>query len=114
LVLAAQVGQGVPVEARPLSRWLRWFGGGTLARSQDRQVHGTMPAHEPKPAPISRSLVGATGVAVTDLHPSGAAEVDGQRVDVVTEGDYLSAGDPIEVIDDDEGYRRVVRRAHRG
>ncbi|MGH2558031.1 MAG: NfeD family protein [Thermomicrobiales bacterium] len=117
LVLAAQVGRDVPVAARPPSRWLRWFGGGILAPSNDRQIHPTMFAAEPAsatasvpaPAPTSRSLVGATGVAVTDLHPSGAAEVDGQRIDVVTEGDYLSAGDPIEVVDD-EGYRRIVRR----
>jgi hypothetical protein len=31
-------------------------------------------------------------------------------VDVVTEGEYLRAGDPVEVLVD-EGYRRLVRRA---
>jgi len=53
-------------------------------------------------------LVGAFGVALTDLRPAGAAEIDGQRVDVVAEAGYLMAGTALEVIID-EGYRRVVR-----
>ena len=56
-----------------------------------------------------RSLAGATGVALSDLRPSGIAAVGGRRVDVVTAGDYVGAGEPIEVVRDD-GYRRVVRR----
>ena len=39
----------------------------------------------------------------------GIARIQGKRVDVVTEGDYISAGERIEVTSD-EGYRRVVRR----
>jgi membrane-bound serine protease (ClpP class) len=113
LVLQAQVGQGTQETARPPSRWLSWFGGGTLPRSEDRQAQQTMPAFESKPAPISHSLVGETGVALTDLHPSGSVEINGRRIDVVTEGDYLSAGDLVEVVED-EGYRRVVRRAISG
>jgi membrane-bound ClpP family serine protease len=38
------------------------------------------------------------------------ASVDGRRVDVVTAGEHIAAGEPIEVIRD-EGYRRVVRRS---
>ena len=53
-------------------------------------------------------LVGAHGVALTDLRPAGAAEIDGVRIDVVAEAGYLAAGSPLEVIVD-EGYRRVVR-----
>jgi len=53
-------------------------------------------------------LVGAVGVALTDLHPAGAAEIDGQRIDVVAEAGYLAAGSALEVVVD-EGYRRVVR-----
>lgn len=52
--------------------------------------------------------IGKTGVAVTPLRPSGVAEVIGQRLDVVTEGDYISAGTPIEVIQV-EGARVVVK-----
>jgi membrane-bound serine protease (ClpP class) len=53
-------------------------------------------------------LVGAVGVALTDLRPAGAAEIDGMRIDVVAEAGYLAAGSALEVVID-EGYRRVVR-----
>lgn len=59
-----------------------------------------------------RSLLGATGVALSDLRPAGIAEIDGERIDVVTEGGYLDVGTRV-VVTRDEGYRRVVRR-HRG
>jgi membrane-bound serine protease (ClpP class) len=58
------------------------------------------------------SLRGATGVAISALRPGGVAEIDGERVDVVSQGDYITAGEPIEVVAD-EGYRRVVRRLPR-
>ncbi|MGD9510986.1 MAG: NfeD family protein, partial [Geminicoccaceae bacterium] len=60
-------------------------------------------------APEPHSLLGATGVALSDLRPSGYARIDGVRVDVVSPGEYIPAGTPLEVIAD-EGYRRVVRR----
>ncbi len=51
---------------------------------------------------------GKTGTALTPLRPSGAAEVSGLRLDVVTEGEYIPAGTPIEVVRV-EGARVVVR-----
>ncbi len=57
-------------------------------------------------------LVGRRGIALTDLRPGGFASIEGERVDVVTEGEYLRAGEPVEVVRD-EGYRRVVRRLRR-
>ena len=59
---------------------------------------------EPQPG----ALEGARGVAITDLHPAGVANIDGRRVDVVTEGGYIASGTQIEIVAD-EGYRRVVR-----
>jgi membrane-bound serine protease (ClpP class) len=53
-------------------------------------------------------LLGATGVATTDLRPSGWAEINGKQVDVVTQGEWLEQGEEVEVIED-SGYRRVVR-----
>jgi membrane-bound serine protease (ClpP class) len=55
------------------------------------------------------ALFGAAGEALTDLRPGGFAQIGGRRVDVVTRGEYITAGEPIEVVAD-EGYRRVVRR----
>ena len=39
-----------------------------------------------------------TGKAATSLRPSGMAELDGQRVDVVTSGEFIEQGAAIEVI----------------
>lgn len=51
---------------------------------------------------------GKIGTALTPLRPSGTAEIFGQRLDVVTEGDYIPAGTPVEVVRV-EGSRVVVR-----
>ena len=61
-------------------------------------------------APNRHDLVGRDGVAVTDLRPSGTARVGGERLDVVTEGEYLPQGSRIQVVQSD-GYRHVVRAA---
>jgi membrane-bound serine protease (ClpP class) len=53
-------------------------------------------------------LVGAEGVAETDLHPSGTARFGGERLDVVSEGSFVQAGTPVRLIRAD-GYRHVVR-----
>ncbi|MEZ4455479.1 MAG: NfeD family protein, partial [Gemmatimonadales bacterium] len=55
-------------------------------------------------------LIGKVGTAFTDLRPSGTAMFDGERVDVVTEGDYVKQGMAVKVIRSD-GYRHVVRPA---
>lgn len=55
-------------------------------------------------------LVGREGRAVTALRPAGVAEVGGERLDVVTEGDWLPQGSPI-VVMRSEGYRLLVRAA---
>jgi len=53
-------------------------------------------------------LVGLDGVALTDLRPAGTAQIGPERVDVVTEGEYVPQGRPIRVVRS-EGYRHVVR-----
>ena len=63
----------------------------------------------PRALPEAPSLLGATGVALSDLRPGGFARIRDARVDVITRGEYIPAGEPIEVVAD-EGYRRVVRR----
>lgn len=59
-------------------------------------------------APNRGDLVGRDGVAVTDLRPSGTARVGEERLDVVTEGEYLPQGSRVQVVQSD-GYRHVVR-----
>ena len=54
-------------------------------------------------------LIGAIGVCATDLRPSGTITVEGEPVDVVTEGGFVKQGDIVKVINV-EGSRVVVRR----
>lgn len=44
------------------------------------------------------ALVGRVGTAATVLRPSGAMEIDGQRIDVATEGEFLPAGTKVRVL----------------
>ncbi|KMM37628.1 NfeD family protein [Guptibacillus hwajinpoensis] len=53
-------------------------------------------------------LVGLEGVAVTPLRPSGIADFGDERLDVVTEGGFLSAGTEVKIIKTN-GSRVVVR-----
>ncbi len=54
-------------------------------------------------------LVGKEGMTVTRARPSGMAEIDGRRVDVVAEGMMINVNKPVEVIGV-EGNRVIVRR----
>jgi len=47
------------------------------------------------------------GIAVTDLRPSGMAEINSQRVDVVTDGEYIDVKTPI-VVTGVTGNRIIV------
>ena len=58
-----------------------------------------------------RRWLGKRGTAATDLRPAGIAHFNEERVDVVSEGDYINAGQPIEVARVD-GNRIVVRLFH--
>lgn len=62
------------------------------------------------PPKADRAWLGKRGVAASTLRPAGIAQLSETRVDVVTEGEYVEVGDPIEVIRVD-GNRIVVRRA---
>lgn len=59
-------------------------------------------------AKVRADLLGREARAVTDLRPSGTVVVDDERIDVVTEGDYIKAGSPVRFIRA-EGHRHVVR-----
>lgn len=44
------------------------------------------------------NFLNQTGTAVTDLRPSGTAVVNGNRVDVVTQGEYINKDTLVEVV----------------
>ncbi len=56
-----------------------------------------------------KQLIGLEGKAITVLRPSGAAEIDGRRIDVVSDGVFIPAGEKL-VVDRVEGVRVIVRR----
>ncbi len=43
-------------------------------------------------------LMGKVGTALTPLRPAGAVEIDGERVDVITGGEYIASGTPVQVV----------------
>jgi membrane-bound serine protease (ClpP class) len=61
-----------------------------------------------------RSLSGLTrgnrGTALTPLRPAGIASFEGKRIDVVSQGEFVEAGQSVEIVRDD-GNRVVVRAA---
>jgi membrane-bound serine protease (ClpP class) len=59
-------------------------------------------------AKVRDDLVGREAQAVTDLRPAGTVVIDDERIDVVTEGDYISSGSLVRIIRA-EGHRHVVR-----
>jgi len=54
-------------------------------------------------------FLGKKGIALTLMRPAGSAEIEGERVDVVTEGSYIQKGSAIKVVAV-EGTRIIVRK----
>ena len=64
------------------------------------------------PPESDRLQLGRTGTALSPLRPAGVAEIEGSRVDVVSDGGFIEAGAAIEVTRVD-GNRVVVRERSR-
>lgn len=82
--------------------WLKFFPGSRIARLFiSRSAVGELDVAKP-------DLLHRTGVAITQLRPSGAAFINGQRVDVISEGALIDRGASLKVVAV-EGMRVVVR-----
>ena len=82
--------------------WIRHFPGSRFGKMfVTRHTVGELRVEKPE-------LLQQTGTALTNLRPSGAALISGQRVDVVTEGSMIPKGTPVRVVAL-EGLRVVVR-----
>ena len=82
--------------------WLAFFPNSRVAKKFISQgAVGDLGVEKPE-------LLNGTGVAVTQLRPSGTARINGKRVDVVTEGGLIERGTAVKVIAV-EGARIVVR-----
>lgn len=84
--------------------WMRFFPQSRVGQMfVSKKVIGDVGTERP-------DLLNQTGTALSLLRPSGTAMINGQRVDVVTEGTLIDAGTPIRVVAV-EGLRVVVRAA---
>jgi len=82
--------------------WLRYLPDSRLGQVfVSNQAVGEIGTERPE-------LLQQTGVALTNLRPSGTAIINHQRVDVVTEGAHIQRDTPIRVVAV-EGLRVVVR-----
>lgn len=63
------------------------------------------------PAPLAdlAGLVGATGVALSPLRPSGIARFEERRVDVTAESEFIEAGSPVTIVEI-QGNKVLVKR----
>ena len=73
---------------------MRWIAQGRLSKS--KLVLNEVSA--PGKGGDLEKYVGKTGAAHTPLRPAGIAELDGVRLNVVTEGDYIERGAPVRVV----------------
>lgn len=64
-------------------------------------------------APDYAELLGFQGAALTTLRPAGVAQIGADRYDVITEGEYIPAGESVTVVHV-EGRKIVVRKAAAG
>ncbi len=81
LVLNSAVGGAEATTARPAAGWLGWFGSSSnLPRGSQQPTLGEKHAEQASQLVSART----TGVALSDLRPSGIASIDGERVYVVT------------------------------
>ncbi|NQU43084.1 hypothetical protein HQ520_07350 [bacterium] len=79
----------------------------TAAAESERMRAAPVGLRLEKPRP-GEALLGVEGTALTDLRPSGMALIDNRRVDVVTEGGYISAGSRVRVIEVHGNYHVVA------
>ncbi len=83
-------------------------GAGLIAKAGGEGAPGRLVLESKVDDDRGRTFEGFSGVAVTDLKPSGLAEIDGRRVDVVADGGAIEAGTRIEVVED-TGFRTLVK-----
>lgn len=82
---------------------------GTRLRAGHPLLGGMLRRDEGYVASLPRpELEGMDGIALTDLRPAGTAQFGDERLDVVSDAGWISAGSRVRV-QRAEGYRHVVR-----
>jgi membrane-bound serine protease (ClpP class) len=58
---------------------------------------------------VGSELEGKQGKAVTDMHPTGTVEIDGERYDGYSRGEWIEAGETIRVVQA-KGFALLVEK----
>lgn len=88
-----------------LAVWIKMFPHTRMGKVLTLQTDGAaFKSVEHVPSP----LLGKEGVALSNLHLSGIALIDGKRIDVLAESSFISAGARVKVVKV-EGNRVIVR-----
>lgn len=61
-------------------------------------------------AAAANTLQGKSGITLTALRPAGIAEIDGRRIDVITDGEFLPANTSV-TVEQVQGLRVLVHRS---
>lgn len=86
--------------------WMRYFPKSRIGKSLTLQEDG---AEQKAHSADEQVPVGATGEALSTLRPSGIVMIDGERVDVVAQGEWIEAGSNVQVISTSGGHVSVVK-----
>jgi len=87
-----------------LNFWMKFFH--RLPLTKDLLLRGHVGTGDDREK--RRELAGQTGIALTDLMPSGHARIDGEKYDVVTEGGSIRKDSEIQVVKS-SGQSLIVR-----
>ncbi len=86
--------------------WIRYFPRSRMGKTLSLGAStAACKAHSPGTA----FPVGTVGEALSNLRPSGIARFDGQRTDVVADGEWIEAGERVEIVSTSGGHISVSR-----
>lgn len=85
--------------------WIRYFPKSRVGKSLSLQINQA----DYKSHTDGGVVVGAQGEAVSTLRPSGIASINGKRVDVVADGEWIEAGQAVKVSSTSGGHISVVK-----
>ncbi len=86
--------------------WIKFFPKSRIGKSLSlSESTETFKAH----TDVDAFAVGTTGEAVSTLRPAGIARFDGKRIDVVADGEWVEAGQPVKISSTDDGHVSVVK-----
>lgn len=78
--------------------WAKYFPESKVGRVFNLQAEVSKASGYVSQNPEEAKLLGKTGVALTHLRPSGEVEIEGKRVDVLSQGGFIEKGNTVKVV----------------